>query len=207
MHCTSEWTCSKLNKNKEWINYKPTFRISISHAIISAYKSTQTKVKMTSKHKQEQKIVMFQWSIYYIFIYISIYISLQIMNIWHYIHPHYRYDIQEMKIVLAKQLPVFFFFFICLVIIELFHIPSWRKCLYPSVSTSRTWIPKSPLWNISHRGGCKVKSRQTVTPEVETHVLKWQTKCCTWSGEMGGRDGLRAANLMKEMRLCDFTVR
>lgn len=29
------------------------------------------------------------------------------MNIWHYIHPHYRYDIQEMKIVFAKQLPIF----------------------------------------------------------------------------------------------------
>lgn len=45
------------------------------------------------------------------------------MNIWHYIHPHYRYDIQEMKIVLAKQLPFSFY----LVIIE-FHIPSSRKC-------------------------------------------------------------------------------
>lgn len=56
------------------------------------------------------------------------------MNIWHYIHPHYRYDIQEMKIVLAKQLPFSFY----LVIIELFHIPSSRKCcislLYISVS-------------------------------------------------------------------------
>lgn len=46
------------------------------------------------------------------------------MNIWHYIHPHYRYDIQEMKIVLAKQLPLSFY----LVIIEWFHIPSSRKC-------------------------------------------------------------------------------
>lgn len=27
------------------------------------------------------------------------------MNIWHYIHPHYRYDIQEMKINLPKELP------------------------------------------------------------------------------------------------------
>ena len=44
------------------------------------------------------------------------------MNIWHYIHPHYSYDIQEMKIVLAKQLPFSF----CLVIIV--HIPSSRKC-------------------------------------------------------------------------------
>lgn len=46
------------------------------------------------------------------------------MNIWHYIHPHYRYDIQEMKIVLAKQLRFLFY----LVIIEWFHIPSSRKC-------------------------------------------------------------------------------
>lgn len=59
-----------------------------------------------------------------LYIYISIYISLQIMNIWHYIHPHYRYDIQEMKIVLAKQLPFSFY----LVIIVWFHIPSSRKC-------------------------------------------------------------------------------
>lgn len=44
------------------------------------------------------------------------------MNIWHYIHPYYRYDIQEMKIVLAKQLPF------DLVIIELFHIPTSRNC-------------------------------------------------------------------------------
>lgn len=63
------------------------------------------------------------------------------MNIWNYIHLHYRYDIQEMKIVLAKQLPFSFY----LGIIELFHIPSSRKCcirLYISESDalSTTWL-------------------------------------------------------------------
>lgn len=67
------------------------------------------------------------------------------MNIWHYIHPHYRYDIQEMKIVLAKQLLFSFY----LVIIELFHIPSSRKCcislcLSESDAFSTVWLRKSP---------------------------------------------------------------
>lgn len=67
-----------------------------------------------------------------LYIYISIYISLQIMNIWHYIHPHYRYDIQEMKIVffLAKQLPFSFY----LVIIEWFSHSKFKEVLYQSIS-------------------------------------------------------------------------
>lgn len=44
----------------------------------------------------------------YIYIYIFMYISLQFINIWHYINSHYRYDIQEMKINLPKQLPFLF---------------------------------------------------------------------------------------------------
>lgn len=54
------------------------------------------------------------------------------MNIWHYIHPHYRYDIQEMKIVffLAKQLPFSFY----LVIIEWFSHSKFKEVLYQSIS-------------------------------------------------------------------------
>lgn len=80
------------------------------------------------------------------------------MNIWNYIHLHYRYDIQEMKIVLAK-LPFSFY----LVIIELFHIPSSRKCcirLYLSESDAlpMAWLRKNPL-EIFHIMGSRVKSR------------------------------------------------
>lgn len=53
-----------------------------------------------------QKIVVLMRHIVYI--YIFMYISLQFINIWHYINSHYRYDIQEMKINLPKQLPFLF---------------------------------------------------------------------------------------------------
>lgn len=81
------------------------------------------------------------------------------MNIWHYIHPHYRYDIQEMKIVLAKQLPFSFY----LVIIELFHIPSSRKCcislcLGESDALSTAWLRKKSPFEIFHIVGSRDKS-------------------------------------------------
>lgn len=60
------------------------------------------------------------------------------MNIWHYIHPHYRYDIQEMKIVLAKQLPFSFY----LVIIEWFSHSKFKEVLYQSISVSVTLFPR-----------------------------------------------------------------
>lgn len=61
---------------------------------------------MTKKCEQMQKIVVLMRHIVYI--YIFMYISLQFINIWHYINSHYRYDIQEMKINLPKQLPFLF---------------------------------------------------------------------------------------------------
>lgn len=82
------------------------------------------------------------------------------MNIWHYIHPHYRYDIQEMKIVLAKRLPFSF-------LSSNYRVVShskFKEVLYQSISVSLTLFPrhgyeKSPL-EIFHITGSRVKSRQ-----------------------------------------------
>lgn len=63
------------------------------------------------------------------------------MNIWHYIHPHYRYDIQEMKIVFAKQLPIFS------ISSSYYRFVSHSKL--KEVSQGWRFMKMSP-WNISH---------------------------------------------------------
>lgn len=74
------------------------------------------------------------------------------MNIWHYIHPHYRYDIQEMKIVLAKQL-------LCSFLSSNYRVVShskYKEVLYPSVSAL---IRNSPPLEMFHIMGSRLESR------------------------------------------------
>lgn len=82
------------------------------------------------------------------------------MNIWHYIHPHYRYDIQEMKIVLAKQL----LFFIVSRNYRVVSHSKFKEVLYQSIYLSESdalsvvRLRKSPL-EIFHIMCSRVKSR------------------------------------------------
>lgn len=99
------------------------------------------------------------------------------MNIWHYIHPHYRYDIQEMKIVLAKQL----LFFILSRNYRVVSHSKFKEVLYQSISQ---WV-----W-CSFRGTVTKKSKYFTPCVLElkadrqshqkwghrmpTYSLKWQ---------------------------------
>lgn len=66
-------------------------------------KKTKNKKKNSSqpKRKSRKRALLQQRINYvfilYIFIYNYLYNSVQIMNIWYYIHPSYRYDIQYNK--------------------------------------------------------------------------------------------------------------